>query len=171
MFIVFSTRFGELCAHPQEKIPYLCDTCYQSLYIDDWYAGPCIPDSHLYRVTNNRCHIGTVFSPDDGHIVARNVQSKSINILRKFVHQVGSFEILCKDARSTKHKIYLKMSCRIYEVMQSVVRACIHACILACVVSLLEIHNECSFARRLLHSMKQAKPGLLQLAPRISRKF
>ena len=34
---------------------------------------PCIPDSHLYRVTNARCRIGTVFSPDDGHIVARNM--------------------------------------------------------------------------------------------------
>jgi len=34
---------------------------------------PCIPDSHLYRVTNTRCRIGTVFSPDDGHIVARNM--------------------------------------------------------------------------------------------------
>jgi len=33
----------------------------------------CTPDSHLYRVTNTRCHIGTVFSPDDGHVVARNM--------------------------------------------------------------------------------------------------
>jgi len=33
----------------------------------------CIPDSHLYRVTNTRCRIGTVFSPEDGHIVARNM--------------------------------------------------------------------------------------------------
>jgi len=24
-------------------------------------------------VTNTRCRIGTVFSPDDGHIVARNM--------------------------------------------------------------------------------------------------
>jgi len=43
-----------------------------------WYAGwnfilPCIPDSHLYRVTNTRCGIGTVFSTDDVHIVARNM--------------------------------------------------------------------------------------------------
>jgi len=51
---------------------------------------PCIPDNHLYRVTNIRCRIGTVFSPDDGHIVARNMQRKAINILRKIVHQVGS---------------------------------------------------------------------------------
>jgi len=51
---------------------------------------PCIPDSHLYRVTNTRCRIVTVFSADDGYIVARNIQRKVINILRKFVHQVGS---------------------------------------------------------------------------------
>jgi len=41
-------------------------------------------------MTNTRCRIGTVFSPDDGHVVARNMQRKAINILRKFVHQVGS---------------------------------------------------------------------------------
>jgi len=34
---------------------------------------PCIPDSHLYTVTNTRCRIGTVFSPDDVHIVTRNM--------------------------------------------------------------------------------------------------
>ena len=48
--------------------------------------------SHLYRVTNTRCRIGTVFSPDDGHLVARNIQRKAINILRKCVHQVGSIQ-------------------------------------------------------------------------------
>jgi len=30
-------------------------------------------DSHLYRATNTRCRIGKVLSPDDGHIVARNM--------------------------------------------------------------------------------------------------
>jgi hypothetical protein len=34
---------------------------------------PYIPDSNPYRVTNTRCRTGTVFSPDDGHIVARNM--------------------------------------------------------------------------------------------------
>jgi len=34
------------------------------------FVSPGIPVSHLYRVTNTRCHIGTVFSPDDGHTVA-----------------------------------------------------------------------------------------------------
>jgi len=50
-----------------------------SLYIDDCPVSrvecipPCIPDSHLYRVTNTRRLIGMAFSPDDGHIVARNM--------------------------------------------------------------------------------------------------
>jgi len=55
--------------------------------------------------------IGTLYSPDDGHIVARNMYRKAINILRKFVHQVGSiYKRLCKDAPSTKHKIYHNIS-------------------------------------------------------------
>ena len=33
--LLFSTCFGQLCAHHQEKISYLCDTWYLSLYIDD----------------------------------------------------------------------------------------------------------------------------------------
>jgi len=39
------------------------------------YAGyaPCTPDSHPHRVTSIKCHIDTVISPDDGHIVARNM--------------------------------------------------------------------------------------------------
>jgi len=36
-----------------------------------------------------QCRIDTVNSPDDGHIVARNMQRKEINILRKIVHHVG----------------------------------------------------------------------------------
>ena len=77
--LLFSACFGQLCANHQEKIRYLCDTWYLSRYIDDClvcraeWIPPCIPDSHLYRVTNTRCRIGTVFSPDDGHIVARNM--------------------------------------------------------------------------------------------------
>jgi len=48
------------------------------------------PYSHLYRVTNTRRRIGTVFPPDDGHIVARNIQRRTINVLRKSVYQAGS---------------------------------------------------------------------------------
>jgi len=31
---------------------------------------PCIPDSNPYRIRSTKCHINTVVSPDDGHIVA-----------------------------------------------------------------------------------------------------
>jgi len=35
----------------------------------------CIPeqDNHPQRVTNTNCRTDTVISPDDGHIVARNM--------------------------------------------------------------------------------------------------
>ena len=42
---------------------------------------PCIPDSLPHRITNTKCRINTVVSPDDGHIVARNMW-RLINILR-----------------------------------------------------------------------------------------
>jgi len=50
---------------------------------------PCIPDSHPYRITSTKCRKNTVFSPDDRRIVARNMQRKEINLLRKTVHEVG----------------------------------------------------------------------------------
>jgi len=53
------------------------------------FIPPCIPDSHPHRVTNTKCRIDTVISPDDGHIVARNMYRKEINILRKIVRKVG----------------------------------------------------------------------------------
>jgi len=52
-----------------------------------WYAD--IPDRHPYRVKCTKCCIDTVISSDDGHIVARSMWRKEINIPRKIVHQVG----------------------------------------------------------------------------------
>jgi hypothetical protein len=40
----------------------------------------CIPDGHPHRVTNTRCRIDTVISPDDGNIIARNIKRIEINI-------------------------------------------------------------------------------------------
>ena len=48
-------------------------------------------------VTNNKCRVNAVISPDDGHIVARNMQRKEINILRKIVHQVGFIYKIIQD--------------------------------------------------------------------------
>jgi hypothetical protein len=46
-------------------------------YLHIWYAGwmypTCMPDVRPHRLKNNRCRTDTVTSPDDGHIVARNV--------------------------------------------------------------------------------------------------
>jgi len=36
-----------------------------------WLSGmQGIPDSHSHRITSTKCHINTVVSPDDGHLVA-----------------------------------------------------------------------------------------------------
>jgi hypothetical protein len=65
-----STYFGQLCAHHQEKQLCLCDTWY-SLPADDCLV--CIPHSQPHRITSTKCRINTVVSPDDRHIVARNM--------------------------------------------------------------------------------------------------
>jgi hypothetical protein len=66
-------------------------TCY-SVWMTVWYTGwnengkisfipPCIPDRHPHRITSTKCRTNTVVSPDDGHIVSRNMY-RLINILR-----------------------------------------------------------------------------------------
>jgi len=67
---------------------------------------PYIPDSHPHKVTNTKCRIHTVISPDDRHIrvVARNTCTKEINIIRKIVHKLASFSRLYKDARQQNIK-------------------------------------------------------------------
>jgi len=55
-------------------------TCY-SVWMTVLVYLSVVPDGHPYRITRTKCRINTVASPDDGHIVARNVQSL-INILR-----------------------------------------------------------------------------------------
>jgi hypothetical protein len=47
----------------------------------------CVADSHPHRITSIKCCTDTVVSPDDGHIVARNMYRNGINILRNIVHQ------------------------------------------------------------------------------------
>jgi hypothetical protein len=50
----------------------------------------CTPNGHLYRVTYTRCRNGTINSPDDGHVAARNMQRIEINIHEKeIVRHVG----------------------------------------------------------------------------------
>jgi len=69
-----------------------------------WYAGS---QPTYDTVTNTRCRIDTVISPDDGHIVARNMYRTEINIQEKLCTRLVLFTILNKDARSTKLKKYI----------------------------------------------------------------
>jgi len=88
LFLVYlsvSTYFRWLCAHHQEKQLCLSDTWYFLFRVDDCLVCrsicSCIPDSHPHRMTSTKCRINTVVSPDDGHIVAWNIQ-RLTNILR-----------------------------------------------------------------------------------------
>ena len=67
----FSTCFGQLCAHHQENLLYLCDAgifllCMGGCLLQQTRQPPI--QSEKYQ-----CRIDTVSSPDDGHIVARNM--------------------------------------------------------------------------------------------------
>jgi len=64
VYLSISTCFGRLCAHHQEKQLCLYDTYYLLFYVDDWYP---------HRITSTKCRTNTVVSPDDGHIVTRNM--------------------------------------------------------------------------------------------------
>ena len=46
--LLFSTCFGQLCAH-HEKIPYLCDALYLSLYIDDGLVCRAYQVGSIYK--------------------------------------------------------------------------------------------------------------------------
>ena len=50
-------------------------TCY-SVCMTVWYIGR-IPDSHPYRVTNTKCRIDAVISPDDGHSSPKHVEKRN----------------------------------------------------------------------------------------------
>ena len=43
------------------------------VHVSGDYVHIIIPDSHPYTVTSTKCRINAVVSPDDGHIVARNM--------------------------------------------------------------------------------------------------
>jgi Fe2+ or Zn2+ uptake regulation protein len=61
--------------NPSTVYRILCFVDCAALYnlVNKLSGMPCMPDSHLYRVTNTRCRVGTVLSPDDGNIVAQNI--------------------------------------------------------------------------------------------------
>jgi hypothetical protein len=42
---------------------------------------------------STKCRIDTVISPDDGHIVTRNMEREEINVLRKIVHKLSKSSV------------------------------------------------------------------------------
>jgi len=54
--------------------------------------------SHPYRITSTKCRINTVVSPDDEHIVARNMLRKEIN-QEKLCTKLALLARLYRDAR------------------------------------------------------------------------
>jgi len=86
--------------HPQEKQLYLCDTCYLLF---------CVDDRLVCRVERN-C-INTVISPDDGHIVARNMWRKYTK--DKSWNELSLFKKLYRDADQENVKFcnYLIKDC------------------------------------------------------------
>jgi len=57
------------------------DICY-SVWMTVWFAE-CKPGSHPHIETNTKCSQNTVVSPDDGHIVARNM-FRALIVKQKF---------------------------------------------------------------------------------------
>jgi hypothetical protein len=59
--------------------PGICHSVWMTVWNAVWdetsFNPPCIPDGHPHRVRNTRCRIDIIISPDDGHIVARNIQT------------------------------------------------------------------------------------------------
>jgi len=63
--------FEQPSAHHQESQLCQYDLWYMSLYVGKRVI--CIPHGHLRTVTYTRGHIDAINSPDDEHLVARNM--------------------------------------------------------------------------------------------------
>ena len=77
--------------------PVICHSVRMAV----WYAGLDETVSYhpayqtaIHTVTNNRCRIDTVLSPDDGHIFARNIYRIEINIQEKLRNSLVLFTSL-----------------------------------------------------------------------------
>ena len=72
-----STCFEQKSAHRQESQLYKYNLWYMSLYVGDRvvyrFRWNCIPHGHLHTVTYTVGRIDTIDSPDDEHLVPRNM--------------------------------------------------------------------------------------------------
>jgi hypothetical protein len=82
-------RWRQYVWYEHENLFFLCFVDPASLYnlvnkaklVHNFHST--VHTSHPYRKTSTKCRINTVASPNDGHIVSRNMYRKEINILRK----------------------------------------------------------------------------------------
>ena len=82
-----------------------------SLYVGDRVVCSstytCIPHGHLHTATYTRGRIYTIASPDDEHLVARNMYRIGINKhKKKNMAPSWLFTKTVQDARSTEHRIH-----------------------------------------------------------------
>ena len=61
----------------------------------------CLVRSHPHRVTDTKCRIDTIVSPDYEHLSPETSREK-VNILRKIVHQVGFIYSIIKGCAVNK---------------------------------------------------------------------
>jgi len=79
MFVSFLYMFrATMCPSSGETTVFMRHLVLVILY--GWLSGRqggmihfTLHTSHPYRITSTKCRINTVVSPDDGHIVARNM--------------------------------------------------------------------------------------------------
>jgi len=81
---------------------------------------PCIPESHPYRITSTKCRINTVVSPDDEHIVPRNMERKEINILKKLCTKLALFTRLYRDVGQQNIKNLKKIDLLLIKIIRVV---------------------------------------------------
>ena len=85
----------------RRKLLYLCDTgiCHSVWVVSGLLVGVKLqPADWMPPIQSDKyqCHIVTVISPDDGHMVARNMYRREINILSRIVHLFG---FICKKTK------------------------------------------------------------------------
>jgi hypothetical protein len=79
MLFLFSTCFGRLCAHHQEKSLSMWQLVFVTLcgWVSGMQGAPCIPDSHPHRVTNTKSHRYSYFSWWWAHSCPKHVEKRN----------------------------------------------------------------------------------------------
>ena len=70
------------------------------------FIPPCVPDSHLQRVTNTRCRICTVFFPDDrAHSYLKHVEKSNKSTKKIFAPSCFYFQKTIQGCTANRTKV------------------------------------------------------------------